>query len=127
MLNGPMTLLTTVGDAFHGQVLMARLGAEGIVTEMKGAVGTTYPVRGEVELWVEAGNWDTAREIIRDDDPATVRHGDVFAEDWPTGLADWHTGPADGGHGRRRTPALLLIAVLALLLLSASLRYFVTI
>lgn len=127
MLNGPMTLLTTVGDAFHGQVLMARLGAEGIVTEMKGAVGTTYPVRGEVELWVEAGNWDTAREIIRDDDPVTVRQGDVLADDWHTAPPEWHTAPSGRSRGGRRTPALLLIAVLAILLLSASLRYFVTI
>ena len=74
MLNGPMTLLTTVGDAFHGRVLVARLGAEGIVSEMKGAVDSTYPVRGEVELWVEAGNWDTAREILSADDPAALRH-----------------------------------------------------
>lgn len=115
MLNGPMTLLTTVGDAFHGRVLVALLGAEGIVSEMKGAVDSTYPLRGEVELWVEAGNWDTAWEILSADDPVTLRHEDATGEE----------RQLPSRSRTRKAPTLLLVAVLGMLVLTASLRFFV--
>jgi hypothetical protein len=44
--------LTTVGSRFEAQVLVARLGADGIVAMVQGADGCT-PFPGPVEVLVE--------------------------------------------------------------------------
>lgn len=67
-----MVLLTNVQGAFHGRVVAARLGAEGILTELRGAVGGIYPVGGRVEVWVDASELDDARALLLADQVEAV-------------------------------------------------------
>lgn len=59
-----MAHLSTVGGIFHGRVLSARLGAEGILTELRGDIGATYPLGGEVHVFVDASQLEPARHIL---------------------------------------------------------------
>lgn len=56
--------LTTVMGSFHGRVLAARLGAEGIVVVLKGLSDGPYPLQGAVEVLVPAEELELAREIL---------------------------------------------------------------
>ncbi len=59
----PMVHLRTVPDAFHARVIAARLGADGILTELRGAVGGPYPF-GSVSVWVTPDDQEIARELL---------------------------------------------------------------
>ena len=59
-----MVHLTTVGSTFEARVVMARLGAEGILTELRGARDGVYPLPGPVELLVVADQAEEARELL---------------------------------------------------------------
>ncbi|HLI74964.1 MAG TPA: DUF2007 domain-containing protein [Acidimicrobiales bacterium] len=58
-----MVPLTTVGSTFEARVVMARLGAEGILTQVRGA-RDVYPLPGPVEVFVIADQADEARELL---------------------------------------------------------------
>ncbi|MGH9247490.1 MAG: putative signal transducing protein, partial [Acidimicrobiales bacterium] len=58
-----MVGLTTVGNGFHARVIAARLGSEGIVTQLRGSVDGPYPM-GDVEVMVSAEDLAAAREIL---------------------------------------------------------------
>jgi hypothetical protein len=60
----PMVHLMTAGGAFHGRLVAARLGAEGILTELRGALDGPYPAIGTVEVYVDASNLEAARQIL---------------------------------------------------------------
>jgi hypothetical protein len=60
--------LRTVHGVFHARVVAARLGADGIVTELRGAVGGTYPLPGEVAIYVGEEDLDQARDILLADE-----------------------------------------------------------
>jgi hypothetical protein len=62
-----MVPLTTVGSSFEAQVLMARLGADGILTQARGACDGTYPLPGVVQLLVLVDQADEARELLMAD------------------------------------------------------------
>jgi len=62
-----MVRLTTVGTSFHARVIAARLGTEGIVTDLRGNVDGFYPV-GDVHVYVEAEDLVAAQEILFVDD-----------------------------------------------------------
>jgi hypothetical protein len=62
-----MVPLTTVGSAFEGQVLVARLGAEGILTQVRSAHGGPYPLPGPVQVLVASDQADEARELLMAD------------------------------------------------------------
>lgn len=62
-----MVRLTTVGSSFHARVIAARLGSEGIVTDLRGNVDGFYPV-GNVHVYVDTGDLDDAKEILMVDD-----------------------------------------------------------
>jgi hypothetical protein len=68
-----MVPLTVTSSAFEAQVLCARLGADGILTEMKGA----YPLAGPVTVLVEAVNADLARELLLADQVEAVFQEDA--------------------------------------------------
>ena len=59
-----MVPLTTVGSMFEARVVMARLGAEGILTQLRGAGDGPYPLPGPVEVLVEVGQAGEARELM---------------------------------------------------------------
>lgn len=57
--------LTTVPGAFHARVLAARLGADGIVVELRGAaLDPVYPFPGEVDVLVPLEDFETARDLL---------------------------------------------------------------
>ncbi len=87
-----MVHLTTVGDAFHGRVVMARLGADGILAELRGAVGGTYPLAGLVDVYVDAQEADAARHLLLADAVDAV-------------LVDAHCSAAPTGEPPRRPGA----------------------
>ncbi|CAN5202606.1 hypothetical protein BH24ACT1_BH24ACT1_08550 [soil metagenome] len=59
-----MVPVAKVGDAFAARVLAARLGSDGIVTQLRGGgVDGPYPM-GAVEVLVSAADLNTVREIL---------------------------------------------------------------
>ncbi len=115
-----MVHLTTVSGAFRARVVAARLGADGILVQLRGDWGTTYPVGGPVEILVEPERLEVARELLDADEEAGS------AQPGAVGGAGRVPGDRAGGTGRRLTPgwgwlavAWLVIGVLlALYLLS---------
>lgn len=67
MSPAPMVHVRTVNGAFHARVIAARLGAEGIVTELRGNVGSVYPF-GQVSVWVPSEDADAAAELLLADE-----------------------------------------------------------
>jgi len=59
-----MVPLVTVGTSFEAQVLMARLGADGILTRSRGGGDATYPLPGPVQVLVVRDQADEARELL---------------------------------------------------------------
>jgi hypothetical protein len=59
--------LRTVDNTFHARVIAARLGADGIVTELRGSVDGPYPI-GNVSVWVREEDADSARELLMVDE-----------------------------------------------------------
>jgi Putative prokaryotic signal transducing protein len=53
--------------AFHARVVAARLGSEGIVTQLRGNVDGPYPM-GAVEVLVTADDLEAARELLLADE-----------------------------------------------------------
>ena len=60
-----MVHLVSVDTPFEAQVLAARLGAEGIVWELRGATGI-YPV-GQSHVYVDDEDLEVARELLLSD------------------------------------------------------------
>ena len=58
-----MVRLATVGTAFHARVIAARLGSEGIVTELRGNVEGLYPV-GDVHVYVGEDDLADSSELL---------------------------------------------------------------
>ena len=58
-----MVRLATVGTAFHARVIAARLGSEGIVTELRGNVEGLYPV-GDVHVYVTEEDLADSQELL---------------------------------------------------------------
>ncbi|MHB1988328.1 MAG: hypothetical protein ACYCSF_10145 [Acidimicrobiales bacterium] len=61
---GRMRHLTTVQGSFHGHVVAARLGAEGILAELQGLSEGPYPFQGAVKVFVVEEQLDLAREVL---------------------------------------------------------------
>jgi len=71
-------LLTTL-DQFEARVLVARLGAEGMLWELRGGHDGPYPM-GPVHVYVEADDLTRARELVADtaELPAEDEHDASF-------------------------------------------------
>ena len=62
-----MVRLATVRSTFHARVIAARLGADGIMVQLRGNVDGIYPM-GDTHVFVEADALDTAREVLLADE-----------------------------------------------------------
>jgi hypothetical protein len=62
-----MVHLRTVHNVFHARVIAARLGADGIVTQLRGSVDGPYPV-GDVSVWVAEDDAESASELLLADE-----------------------------------------------------------
>ncbi len=67
MASPVMVPLTTVGSSFEARVLVARLGADGILTQSRGGGDGTYPLPGPVQVLVLVDQADEARELLMAD------------------------------------------------------------
>jgi hypothetical protein len=52
-----------VSNAFHARVIAARLGSDGIVTQLRGGVDSPYPM-GDVEVLVSEADLDEAAALL---------------------------------------------------------------
>ncbi len=64
---GPMVPLTALPNGFAAKVLAARLGAEGIVWELRGGVDGPYPI-GLVQVLVDEHQLQEARFLLLADE-----------------------------------------------------------
>jgi hypothetical protein len=67
-----MVPVATAQGSFHARVIAARLGADGIVTTLRGAVDGPYSIQGEVEVLCTLDDFETARDLL---------HADTLAAD----------------------------------------------
>ena len=75
-----MVPVCRVRDQFEAQVLVARLGAAGVVAQLRGAgVDTVYPM-GSIEVLVPEEDLSFATELL----------ADVDEEVQPTSVRRWH-------------------------------------
>ena len=73
-----MVRLTTVNSSFHARVIAARVGAEGIVTQLRGNLDGPYPM-GDVHVFVEETDLPTAQELLMADEVESAFDGDAEA------------------------------------------------
>ncbi len=106
-----MVAVARVTDAFHARVVAARLGSEGIVTQLRGAVDGPYPM-GDVEVLVNAPDLDTAREILLADEveSAFVDLDGIGPDELDDAAFDLHANP------HRDRPSRWLVAVIVAVL-----------
>ncbi|MGH9184600.1 MAG: putative signal transducing protein [Acidimicrobiales bacterium] len=78
--------LTTAANAFEARVIAARLGAEGILWQLRGSVDGPLAV-GPVEVLVTADDFDVARELLLADavEDALADHGGEEPSSGPGG------------------------------------------
>jgi hypothetical protein len=62
-----MVHLRTVPTSFHAHVLAARLGAAGILTQLRGPQDGPYPI-GNVAVFVGEDDLESARELLLADE-----------------------------------------------------------
>ena len=81
-----MALLTTVATPFAARVLAARLGAEGILWELRGNLDGPYPV-GAVQVLVASTDLGDAQELLLADEIDSIGCGDDDGDDPEVALA----------------------------------------
>jgi len=69
-----MVHLVTVESGFEAKLIAARLGADGVISELRGGVDGPYPV-GRVHLYVPADELDLARELLT---PVPLDDSDLY-------------------------------------------------
>jgi hypothetical protein len=102
-----MVTLLRVRDAFHARVVVARLGSEGIVAQLRGADGP-YPM-GVVEVLVLADELEAAQALLLADEVESA-FADVDADE---------EDDEDGGGRRSSLPRWAVACVVALVVLFA--------
>jgi len=117
MPSGAMVLVATVPTVFEAQLLAARLGAEGLLWQLRGNVGGPYPV-GPVHVLVAEGDLRAAQELLLADEVEASFDGLAEREgDDDRGA----TGPAAWARRRRGRAALAGGAALVAVVLSGRL------
>ncbi len=75
--------LRTVHNGFHARVIAARLGADGIVTQLRGSVDGPYPI-GDVSVWVNEEDAPCAQELLLADEVESAFDLPETGEPWAT-------------------------------------------
>ena len=106
-----MVHLVSVQGEFEARLIMARLGTEGIVTELRAGLGSPYPMMGG-DIYVGEADLDPAREVLSAGGQEAAEAGG--AEQRPTA---WEVN---------RSAAMFALAFLAAMLLVVAVLYAVT-
>src|SRR5205807_1691839 len=90
-----MVHLRTVPNSFHARVIAARLGADGIVAQLRGPVDGMYPI-GNVMVFVDEHDLDAARELLLADEVESAfdevdQGGDGDGGGWRARRSAWRT------------------------------------
>ena len=123
----PMTYLTTVAGSFHAKVVAARLGAEGIPAQLRGAVDGLYPIFGEIHIYVRSDQLDVARELLLADavdalfEEVAERDAKDAAGHRSTRHRDADTTGVIAGLTSRRVLAFVIVAVAVMLVVVGTL------
>jgi hypothetical protein len=64
MVERQMVLLTSATGSFHARVIVARLQAEGIRAEIRGAGSWPWPTPGDVKIYVGDEDFEVASEVL---------------------------------------------------------------
>ena len=84
-----MVRLTTVAHPFSARVIAARMGSEGIVTELRGSVDGPYPM-GDVHIYVSEDDLPSAQELLLADEvESAFEAGADRADSPPIGHEAW--------------------------------------
>jgi len=73
-----MVRLATVNTSFHARVIAARVGSEGILTELRGNLDGPYPM-GDVHVFVSEDDLPTATELLMADEVESAFDDDAGA------------------------------------------------
>ncbi len=115
-----MVHVATASGTFHARVIAARLGAEGIPAELRGASDGIYPLPGAVDVYVDARDAFQAREILIGDEVDAIYEDEVSAvyeEVDPAGDDPGGTYPVDSSYENRpRRRSLLATGAVAIML-----------
>jgi hypothetical protein len=101
-----MVRLATVRTTFHARVIAARLGAEAIVTDLRGNVDGIYPM-GDVHVYVAEEDLAEAQELLLVDEIESA-----FDEDG--------NGGVDAGAPRELWVFLVAVVLVAAILFARS-------
>ena len=83
-----MVRLATVRTTFHARVIAARLGAEGIVTDLRGNVDGIYPM-GDVHVYVSEEELPEAQELLLADEVESAFDDEDLDNDGATPRELW--------------------------------------
>jgi hypothetical protein len=75
-----MVHLISVHDEFHARVIAARLGSDGIVTELRPPLGGPYPLQAEVRVYVGEGDLSLAQQLLLADQAEEPTLADASSE-----------------------------------------------
>jgi hypothetical protein len=106
-----MVHVATASGPFHARVIAARLGAAGILCEVRGGLDGPYPLAGPVDVMAPDEEADEARALLAADaaEAALVRQIDSAFEDWA------FEGEAAGAHPARAVPSAAYVMLFCLL------------
>ncbi|MGO9581792.1 MAG: hypothetical protein ACLP36_03195 [Acidimicrobiales bacterium] len=113
-----MVHLTTVVGSFHGHVLAARLGAEGIAVELRGLSEGPYPLLANVSVFVHEDQLELARSLLLAD-AVDAAFDERYADLGPEDASALDLPPMDlpGRAHFRRARTILVLVMVALVLL----------
>ncbi len=107
MPGADMVHLRTVNSAFHARVIAARLGADGIPTQLQGSLDGPYPF-GNISVWVAQSDAESAQELLLADEVEAAFDLPDEGEPWE----DRARRPLLLGLSRLQLVAILAMAVL---------------
>ena len=83
-----MVRLATVNSSFHARVIAARVGLEGVVTELRGNLDGPYPM-GNVHIFVSEDDLPVAKELLLADEVESAFDDDDVGASTGSSWALW--------------------------------------